>query len=92
MFLTKYDTNGNKLWTEQLGTAGYDYAKGVSLDGSGNAYLTGTTYGGLDGNTYAGEGDMFLVKISSVPEPASIAMLAGIALTTLLYRKRKHVV
>ncbi len=91
IFLTKYDTDGTKLWIQQLGTTGYDRGDGVSVDSSGNAYVTGHTYGGLDGNTNAGSFDMFIVKISSIPEPGSIAMLAGMALTALLYRKRKHV-
>ena len=78
-------------WTRQLGTTSDDYGRGVSVDGSGNAYVTGYTEGGLDGNTNAGGSDIFLTKISAVPEPDSIAMLAGIALTALLYRKRKHV-
>jgi hypothetical protein len=62
IFLTKYDTNGNKIWTRQLGTADYDGGYGVVTDGSGNIYVTGITYGGLDGNTNAGGGDIFLIK------------------------------
>jgi len=62
IFLTKYDTNGNKLWTKQLGTASYDYGNGVATDGSGNIYVTGYTYGGLDGNTNVGGCDIFLTK------------------------------
>ena len=38
MFLTKYDTDGNKIWTEQLGTDGWDFGNGVSVDDSGNAW------------------------------------------------------
>jgi len=64
MFLTKYDTAGAKLWTRQLGTASYDIGRGVSVDGSGNTYVTGYTSGGLDGNTSAGYSDMFLTKNS----------------------------
>ncbi len=74
MFLIKYDTDGTKLWTQQLGTTGSDHGDGVSLDGSGNAYVVGTTTGGFGGNTHAGRYDVFLVKISSIPEPGSIAL------------------
>ena len=91
IFLTKYDTDGTKLWTEQLGSSRKDVGTGVSVDSSGNAYVTGYTYGGLDGNTNAGSDDMFLVKISAIPEPGSVAMLVGIGLVGLLYRKRKCV-
>ena len=62
LFLTKYDTNGIKLWTEQLGSAGDDYGSGVSVDGSGNAYVTGRTLDSLDGNTNEGSYDILLVK------------------------------
>ncbi len=91
IFLTKYDRNGTKLWTKQLGSDEWDSGLEVSVDGRGNAYITGLTYGSLGDNTNAGGEDMFLVKISTIPEPGSIAMLAVIALTTLLYRKRKQV-
>ena len=91
MFLAKYDTDGAKLWTQQLGTASDDSGCSVSVDGSGNAYVTGRTEGELGGNTSAGGSDIFLVKISTIPEPGSIVMLAGIGLIGLLYRKRRHI-
>lgn len=91
MFLTKYDTDGNKLWTCQQGSASGDLGYDVSIDSNGNAYVAGYTDGALNSNTNAGNYDLFLIKISTVPEPNSIAMLAGIALMVLLYRNRKHV-
>jgi beta-propeller repeat-containing protein len=89
MFLTKYDTSGTRLWTRQLGTAISDWGEGVSVDGSGNAYVTGYTEGGLDGNTSAGGADMFLVKISSIPEPSSITLLLWGLLSLICWRRRK---
>ena len=62
IFLTKYDTSGTKLWTEQLGSARDDWSYDVSVDSNGNAYITGSTLGSLDGNTNAGSYDMFLTK------------------------------
>ena len=53
---------GVKLWTRQLGTATTDYGCRVATDSSGNIYVTGSTYGGLDGNTNAGSWDIFLIK------------------------------
>ena len=62
-FLTKYTANGNKLYTRQMGVSGADtYATGVATDASGSVYVTGGTTGGLDGNTLAGTGDIFLTK------------------------------
>jgi len=62
IFLVKYDANGNKLWTEQIGSLNYDVPLSVAVDGAGNAYVAGYTWGGLDGNTNAGAEDIFLVK------------------------------
>ena len=52
-------------WTKQLGTSSYDEGYGVTTDSSGNIYVTGSTDGGLDGNTNSGSYDIFLVKYNS---------------------------
>jgi len=65
IFLVKYNSSGTKQWTKQLGTPYSDSGNGVSTDSSGNIYVTGTTGGGLDGNTSSGSGDIFLVKYNS---------------------------
>ena len=62
LFVVKYDSKGKKQWTKQLGTKRNDRATGVATDSSGNIYVTGYTYCGLDGNTYAGSNDAFVVK------------------------------
>jgi hypothetical protein len=66
-FLTKYDSSGNRVFTKQLGVAGptNTYATGVAVDSGGNVYVTGSTNGGLDGNTLAGKYDLFLIKYDS---------------------------
>jgi len=65
IFLVKYNSSGTKQWTKQLGTSSSDRGNGVSTDSSGNIYVTGYTYGGLDGNTNSGSNDIFLVKYNS---------------------------
>ncbi|WP_199248851.1 SBBP repeat-containing protein [[Phormidium] sp. ETS-05] len=64
-FLVKYDRNGTQLWTEQLGTAGDDRAWGVTVDKNGIVYLTGTTQGSLNGQTYFGSNDTFVMTLDS---------------------------
>jgi len=65
LFVVKYNSSGKKQWTKQLGTSKHDRARGVATDSSGNVYVTGDTYGGLDGNTSAGSNDLFVVKYNS---------------------------
>ena len=65
MFLVKYDSSGTKQWTKQLGTPSDDYGGGVTTDSSGYIYVTGYTFGELDGNTNSGDYDIFLVKYNS---------------------------
>jgi len=65
LFVVKYNSSGTKQWTKQLGTSKHDRARGVATDSSGNVYVTGDTYGGLDGNTSAGNADLFVVKYNS---------------------------
>ncbi|WP_082292522.1 SBBP repeat-containing protein, partial [Leptospira noguchii] len=63
LFVTKYDSGGNKQWTRLLGAAGISTtAYGVTSDGSGNLYTVGTTAGSLDGQTLTGTQDLFVVK------------------------------
>ena len=62
LFVVKYDSEGAKQWTQQLGTSNRDYARGITSDSNGNVYVTGYTYGALDNNTNAGGEDGFVVK------------------------------
>jgi len=65
LFVVKYNSSGTKQWTKQNGTDRNDEARGVATDSSGNVYVAGDTYGGLDGNTNAGSNDLFGVKYNS---------------------------
>lgn len=60
-FLAKYDSSGSRQWTRLLGSAGWDQARGVAVDGSGNTYITGLTTGSL-GADNEGVHDAFLAK------------------------------
>lgn len=66
--LVKYNSSGTKQWTRQLGVASVETrGYGVAVDSTGsNAYITGLTYGGLDGNSLVGSSyDMFVTKYDS---------------------------
>ncbi|MBK7855604.1 MAG: hypothetical protein IPJ79_12505 [Bacteroidetes bacterium] len=69
LFLTKYDRNGNLLWTKSAGGMFRDFAYSIVHDGNGFIYLTGTFQGpsiSFDTITLAHNGgidqDFFLVK------------------------------
>jgi uncharacterized protein (UPF0548 family) len=54
------------IGTKQLGVAGQNtYGRDVATDASGNVYVSGYTYGGLDGNTLTGTADFFVTKYDS---------------------------
>ena len=81
----------------RLGHAALDRAVGnqrrrsrlsVALDDDENVFITGWTTGDMVG-TNQGGADAFLIKLSPVPEPGSIAMLVGIAVMALLYWRRR---
>ena len=64
-FLTKYSSSGTKVWTKLLGTSSNDYGYEVSTASDGSIYISGVTYGALDGETHTGNEDIFLTKYSS---------------------------
>jgi hypothetical protein len=65
MFVVKYSGPGTQLWGVQSGTSTTDNAAGVVTDATGNIYVTGYTFGGLDGNVNAGSADIFIRKFTS---------------------------
>ncbi|TGL60486.1 SBBP repeat-containing protein [Leptospira sarikeiensis] len=66
LFVTKYDGNGERLWTRLLGIQGANaYATAITSDSIGNVYTTGYTDWSLDGQTRIGEMDQFVVKYNS---------------------------
>ena len=77
IFLVKYNSSGTKKWTNQLGTSTVEHAYAVATDSSDNVYVTGITWGGLDGSSkpsYCNKAtvkasnectDIFLVKYNS---------------------------
>jgi hypothetical protein len=62
IFLAKYDANGNQLWVVQTGSADFDSSNGVTVDTNGNIYISGHTYGDIEGSGNVGSLDVFLAK------------------------------
>lgn len=87
VFLTKFDTTGTPLWSEQLGTRGNDICSSLAVDSAGNLFL-----GGTNTTTFMHK-DAFLYILSPVPEPGSIALLlAGvICLLAYAWHRRKAI-
>ena len=66
LFVAKYDSEGNQLWSRQLGTPLADVGVAVVSDHYGNIYLTGITKGTLEGDSSAGGWDVFLIKFGGL--------------------------
>ena len=71
-FVTKLDPSGASLaYSTYLGGSGLDVGYGIAVDGSGSAYVSGstgstdfpTTAGAFD-TTYNGDGDAFVTKLN----------------------------
>lgn len=66
VFIVKFDSNGNIQWIKQMGVSGErTEGFGISNDSGGNVYITGFTFGGLDGNNLTGYVDIFTIKYDS---------------------------
>jgi hypothetical protein len=70
IFLTKYDPNGQELWTRQFGTRpsfpNDDVLTSIVVDPGGGVYVSGYTSGSLDGGPNRGGRDVFVVKFDAV--------------------------
>lgn len=65
-FVIKYDASGTKQWTKLLGSPSEStVGRGISVDSTGNIYVTGVTYGDLDGQTLNGSNDAIVIKYDS---------------------------
>ena len=63
IFISKYDTNGNKLMTKLYGTISLEQGNGIDIDSTGNIYITGRAFGDMDGNLNAGGSDILIMKV-----------------------------
>ena len=55
--------SGNtKAWTRLLGTSSYEFTSALTTGLDGSLYVSGSTYGNLDGNINNGSSDAFITK------------------------------
>ncbi|MBF0236228.1 MAG: Ig-like domain-containing protein [SAR324 cluster bacterium] len=66
--LVKYDWNGNRQWSKQIGIIGDDEAYDIALDPDGSIYVAGYTSGSLAGNSSYGNTDAVLLKFNSATD------------------------
>ncbi len=73
VYLSKFDSSGNFLWVQTWGGTGDDWAYGVAVDNSGNAFVTGDFEEsadfdpgiGVDTHYSNGDSDVFISKFDS---------------------------
>jgi hypothetical protein len=71
IFVTKSDASGNLVWAKQIGGPNYDYARSITVTGTGKVYLTGyfaatadfDTGAGVYNLTSTGSADIFVCKL-----------------------------
>lgn len=65
-FVTKFSNSGEELWTQQIDTIAKDQANGLTVDASGNVYVTGQINGRIDATTSGNGGeDATIFKLGS---------------------------
>jgi len=61
VFLTRFDGTGARQWTRLWGDGDCENAYGLAVDSLGNAYLTGQTGGGINGQLHQAGPNVFLI-------------------------------
>lgn len=64
-WISKYDSQGKPVWTQQFGTSRYEQLVAIKTDAQGNIYAVGSTQGELGGLRQAQEGDAWLSKFDA---------------------------
>ncbi len=65
VFVTKYKPDGTKLWTRLLGTSSDQNSSSIAIALDGSVYISGSTYGSLDGQVNDGNNYGFVAKYSA---------------------------
>ncbi len=62
VFLSKFDSSGELIFTKQIGSSGDDFGEGIVIDKDSNVYITGSFDGTFDTWGSSGLADVFLIK------------------------------
>ncbi len=70
ILLTRFDVSGKRLWTRTAGGEGIDYGLGITTDGQGNCYTTGSFTGDVafertQQKSQTAASDIHIVKLNS---------------------------
>ncbi|HNF26262.1 MAG TPA: Ig-like domain-containing protein [Leptospiraceae bacterium] len=65
IFYMEMDTSGNILNTMIIGSSANDAGRSLAVDSAGNVYLTGETVSSLNGQSFFGGTDIFLMKFDN---------------------------
>jgi hypothetical protein len=62
VFVSKFNSQGDLLWSRQIGSTQFDGAAVAATDGLGNVYVAGSTTGSFGGPNSSTAEDMFVAK------------------------------
>jgi gliding motility-associated-like protein len=72
VFISKYDTDGNKQWSTYFGGTGDDFGQSIDISANGDIFITGLTFStngiatsGTHQNINNGGGDAFIAKFNN---------------------------
>jgi hypothetical protein len=74
-FVRKYNSEGEAMWTSQLGTSSLEFGRGVVVDGQGSIFLAGCTDGDMAGSS--GFSDAFLARLDTSGHVADVQQLGS---------------
>jgi len=90
IYIQKLDSEGNSVWVKQIGAAGSDKGYFITLDGTGNVYVTGFSQGFVDFDpgvgVYTAEAygsdDIFALKLDNNGNFIWASTMGGVGIDT----------
>ncbi|HNJ64273.1 MAG TPA: SBBP repeat-containing protein [Turneriella sp.] len=88
--LTKYNANGDKLFSRQYGTERNDYCGSIARDSLGNIFISGSTsgnFGGPNADLTGTSSDIFLMRVDANGNMVWVKQFGGAAADEALVMK-----